>query len=152
MAKAKATHPDELQAQSDAELNATSGAGAAVHTEQTAKADPPHSNLRFTRTRVVAIPLFKLAPGAPARFFMFEGAMFEGKKVDDKKEPATLMPVTDLESGEIGQIIIGAVLRELLHEQYPGDAYVGKRFELKVRRDADKKYNTYDLFEVAEAE
>ena len=131
-------------AESDAELNATSAAGAPVHTPES----KPHSNLKFTRTRTIAMPLFKLVADVP-RFFLADGAMFIGKQIDDKKEAATLMAVTDLETGEQGQIIIGQVLKELLIEQYPENGYVGKHFELCLRKRADKKYNTYDLFEVA---
>lgn len=137
----------EGAAMSDAELNSTSEAGAPIHTPES----KPHSNLRFTRTKTIAMPLFKLAADQP-RFFLADGPMFLGKQIDDKKEAATLMPVTDLETGEQGQIIIGLVLKELLHEQYPANHYVGKRFEICVRKRADKKYNTYDLFEVSDAE
>lgn len=138
---------DELQARADAEQNAVSAAGAPVHTPES----KPHSNLKFTRTRTIAMPLFKLVADTP-RFFLADGAMFIGKQIDDKKEAATLMAVTDLETGEQGQIIIGQVLKELLIEQYPENGYVGKRFELCLRKRADKKYNTYDLFEVAAQE
>lgn len=151
---------DEAQARSDAELNAAAAADAdaaktwtdrvadqaktrEVHTPQT----KPHSNLKFTRRKSVAVPLFKLEPGQPI-FVKVDGAMFLGKKVDEKKEAATLLPVVDLETGEEGQIIVGAVLRELFLEQYPDDAYVGKGFEITVRKRADKKYNTYDVFEI----
>ena len=128
-----------------AEVDATTDKGTPIHTEPT----KAHSNLRFKRTRSVAVPLFKLIANEP-RFFLSEGKLFTGKQIDDKKEAATLMPVTDLETGEMGQIIVGKVLAELLAEQYPDDAYIGKRFELTLRKKADKKYNTYDLFEVSE--
>ena len=148
MAKSKVVaHEEHMTTVKDTIEESQSPGGAPIHTEP-AKA---HSNLRFKRTKSVAVPLFKLVADEP-RFFLCEGAMFTGKQIDDKKEAATLMPVTDLETGEMGQIIVGKVLAELLIEQYEDKTYVGKRFELTLRKKADKKYNTYDLFEVAEAE
>ena len=138
---------EDFVGKSDAEQDATSAAGAPVHTPES----KPHSNLRFTRTKTIAMPLFKLAADQ-ARYFLADGPMFLGKQIDDKKEAATLMPVTDLETGEQGQIIIGLVLKELLNEQYPDNGYVGNRFEICLRKRADKKYNTYDLFEVGDEE
>lgn len=141
------------QDRSDAEPNQTSNeapeqsADAVVHEGDD---KPAHSNLskfQFKRTKAVAVPLFKLAPDQP-RYFLVDGAIFTGKKIDDKKEAAMLMPVTDLETGEQGQIIVGAVLKELVYEQYPAGEYVGKKFEVCLRKRADKKYNTYDLYEI----
>lgn len=114
---------------------------------------PAHSNLdkkQFKRTKAVAIPLFKMVPNQP-EFFKFDGAMYEGKKIDDKKDAAILIPVTDLNTGEQGQIIVGLVLRELIQETYPAETYVGKCFEVTLRKRADKKYNTYDLYEIESA-
>ena len=155
---------DDVQARSDAELSRVeqdevengerdSADTPVIHDGDT---KPAHSNLaasqfKMRRTKAVAMPLFKLVPDVP-RYFLCDGAMFTGKKVDDKKEAAILMAVTDLETGETGQIIIGAVLRELLLETYPDDAYVGKKFEICLRKRADKKYNTYDVYEVADEE
>jgi hypothetical protein len=145
----------ELESRSDAELNRTSNetgeqsADAVVHEGDD---KPAHSNLsksefKVKRVKSVAVPLFKLAANVK-RFFLFDGAMFTGKKIDDKKEAAILLPVTDLETGEQGQIIVGKVLRELITETYPGGAYVGKKFETCLRKRADKAYNTYDLYEI----
>lgn len=156
---------DDLQAQSDAELNqsaaddaeeARSEAGTLVHTDTLAA----HSNLapgaaalaaRFKRVKAVAVPLFKLVANSPM-YVKADGPIFTGKKVDDKKEAAELLPVIDLATGEEGQIIVGKVLRELLLEKYPEHGYVGRSFQVTLRKRADKKYNTYDLFEVEDAE
>lgn len=131
--------------EADAEQNRMSEEAAA------ADAVGSHSNFRMTRKRAVAVPLFKFEPDVP-RFYLVESAMFIGKKIDDKKEAATLIPVTDLETGEQGQIIVGTVLKELLNETYPSDGYVGLKFEMTLRKRADKKYNTYDLYEVGDEE
>lgn len=146
---------DDVQARSDAELNQTAAEGestdgaAATHEGDAA---PAHSNLaatqfKVTRLKAVAVPLFKLFANQK-RYFLFDGVMFLGKKIDDKKDAATLLPVTDLETGEQGQIIVGAVLKSLIEETYEGNSYVGKKFETCLRRRADKEYNTYDLYEI----
>ena len=148
----QATPEQVAQAASDAELNDTNATsnetdpapGATVHPGDKA---PAHSNFKVKRTKSVAVPLFKLSPNVK-RYFLFDGPMFVGKKIDDKKEAAILLPVTDLETGEQGQIIVGKVLRSLIEEEYPDKAYVGKKFETCLRRRADKSYNTYDLYEV----
>jgi uncharacterized OB-fold protein len=139
--------------EADAEQNRMSEEAAA------ADAQGGHSNLDATpvvaapskfkmkRTKAVAVPLFKFEPNVP-RYYLVDGVMFLGKKVDAKKDAATLLPVTDLETGEQGQVIVGQVLRELFNESYPDGVYVGKKFEMTLRKRADKKYNTYDLYEV----
>lgn len=141
-----------IQAQSDAELDATSAnsnktdaaPGATVHEGDKV---PAHSNFKFKVTKQVAVQLFKLVPNVQ-RFFLCDAAVYVGKKIDDKKEAALLMPVTDLETGEQGLIIVGAVLKGLLEESYTGNGYVGKKFALTVRKRADKAYNTYDFAEI----
>lgn len=151
------------QVAQSAEAMAQSASDRALNkmSEEAAKADAAgtHSNLdesapapvvskfKMKRTKSVAVPLFKFVANEP-RFYLIDGPAFVGKKIDDKKEAATLLPVTDLETGEQGQIIVGAVLKSLIAESYPDDSYVGKKFEMTLRKRADKSYNTYDLYEV----
>lgn len=111
-----------------------------------------HSNLaasafKFKKTKLIALPLFRMIANKQI-FVLVDAPMYLGKKVDPKKEAATLMRVTDLETGEEGQIIIGKVLHDLIGENYPDDSYVGKKFAIVMRQRADKKYNTYDLSEI----
>jgi len=72
---------------------------------------------------------------------------------DKKKEPPTLLPVTNLETGEIQVIICGSVLVDLLNDEYPGDTYVNKGFAILIKEKKDgkggKTYNTYDVREIA---
>lgn len=134
--------------EADAEQERTHADASEAHSNlatETANAAP--KRFKMQRTKAVAIPLFKMVVNVP-RYFLVDGIYFTGKKIDDKKEAAILAPVTDLETGETGQIILGKVLRALLDETYPGNAYVGKKFEMCLRRNSDKAYNTYDLYEV----
>lgn len=110
--------------------------------------------MKFKKVRVVTLPLFKWQANLE-RYYRFDGAMFQGKPMKEnvaegakKKEPAILANVTDLETGEQGQIILGKVLQEILTEDYPADAYVGKCFAIEQRKIAGKDYNGYSVTEI----
>lgn len=103
---------------------------------------------KFARLRAVSLSVLKFAKGQP-RFVYFIGPMHEGKKVDDKKEPATLIHSVDMETGEEGLVIAPMVLQNELRAAYPDDGYVGRGFEVCVTRDAEKKYNHVSICEVA---
>ena len=98
--------------------------------------------------------LFKFITGEP-RYLKFQGALFVGKELKAKEgakkmEPATLAFVTDLETGEEGQVIINAVVKSVLTDEYANDAYVGKCFQITKNARAPGK--TYDPFSIAEIE
>lgn len=71
------------------------------------------------------------------------------------KEPPTLLPVVNLETGEVQTIIAGTVLVDLLNDEYPSDSYVKKSFMIATvqKKDAQggggRSYNTYDVKEIA---
>src|ERR1700679_3879658 len=96
----------------------------------------------------VTLPLFKL--GELTRFLRFEVPYYIGKVVDDKKEPPTMCKVTDMETGELGEVILGQILKEKLEEQYPDDGYVGKIFA--ISKTAPEGTRKYSLFHIAEVE
>jgi hypothetical protein len=113
---------------------------------------------KYTRTRSVTLPVFKVEVEVPL-YLMVNGPMFIGKPVeaktgaDGKKgvpmEPATIMPVTNIETGEVGQIIVNAALKSILDETYPKDSYVEKSFEIvKHEKRAGKRYHTFSVFEI----
>jgi hypothetical protein len=103
----------------------------------------------FKKIRSVTRNLIKMENNREY-YFKIQAPMHLGKQIDDKKEPATLLNVIDLETGEEGQIIVGSVLRDVFIENYPGDSYVDRCFEVVKFRDAAQKYNTYNLSEVAD--
>jgi hypothetical protein len=108
--------------------------------------------VKFKKVKAVTRPLFKWVNGKE-RFFRIDSAMFIGKENkaagDGKKmEAAHLCFVTDLESGEEGQIILGKVLQEIFKEQYPEDTYVGKAFSIVQNKVDGKGYNVYVVTEV----
>ena len=102
----------------------------------------------FRKLKSVTRNLFKLSNNKEY-YFKIQEPIFLGKKIGDK-DPAHLANVIDLETGEEGQIILGAVLVGILNENYPDDAYVSRCFEIVKFRDAASAYNTYNVSEVAD--
>lgn len=105
-------------------------------------------NPKFAKIKAVTLDVLK-APKGTAQYLFFMGPMYQGKKIDDTKEAATLIHSLDMETGQEGVFIVSTVARGVLAENYPGDAYVGKGFEIVVTRDAEKKYNHVAISEVA---
>lgn len=119
---------------------------------------------KFDPTKVkvlkqVSTNLLKLRPGAVV-FMTITGPSVKSKPLknaseeDKKKEPPTLLPIVNLETGEVQSIIVGAVLIDLLNDEYAGNKYVGKSFRLTVKEQKDaragggRRYNNYDLVEI----
>jgi len=100
---------------------------------------------KFKVKRHVVKQLFKIKPGVEY-YLLFTGKMHIGKKIEDNKEAATLADVTNLATGEIGQIICPKLIRDALSEEYPSDSYVGKAFAIELMRVPDKRYNLLRTF------
>jgi hypothetical protein len=105
------------------------------------------------RKKLLTLPVLKWEVGKP-KYLKIEAAMHIGKEMkakdnEKKKEPATLCNVTDLATGEPAQIIVNAVLKSVLTEEYPGDAYVGLCFSItKQARQAGKQYDPFAIEEI----
>lgn len=103
--------------------------------------------------RVVTLPLLKMAVGvtvhAKMLTKMYIGKDMKQKEGDKKKEPATLIDVVDLTTGEPAQIIVSAVVKSVLSEEYPNDSYVGKCFSItKQTRVPGKGYDPFRVVEI----
>lgn len=103
---------------------------------------------QFKKLRAVTLPVLKMKKNEE-RFFLILAAMFEGKKIDDQKGPATLTRAVDLESGEYGVLICPTVMSKELSENYPNGGYVGKAFSVVLSNVPEKRYNIVTLSEVA---
>jgi len=82
--------------------------------------------------------------------FKVEAPMHVGNKIkeDEDKEPAIIMRVIELESGALYDLIVPALLKTALEENYPDASYVGKSF-VAVKRDIPgKRYKGYDVSEI----
>lgn len=115
---------------------------------------PAQQGGKFKRTRALTLPTLKLveevAVNVTATGPMHVSTAQQRPGKDGKvMEPATVLPVVNLETGEVTQIILGSVLKDILTETYPKDAYVGKSFEItKHAKATGKRYNTYSVFEI----
>ena len=98
----------------------------------------------------VTLPVLKLKADGNARYFKITGPMHVGKKVDDQKDPATLCQAIDCETSEVGLIVVPTVMQKELTENYKGEGYVGKFFELVLTRVPEKRYNIVTLTEIAD--
>jgi len=110
---------------------------------------------KFTKLRAITASVLQFRTNQP-RVLMLLSPMYVGKKIEAKKDAATLMHVVDAETGEEGIILCSAVLRSQLTESYPKQSYVRKFFEFtKVKAAGDKvgektvAYNHFSISEVA---
>jgi hypothetical protein len=116
----------------------------------------PTTAFKPRRLKQVTFPTFKILPEVPI-YLSFLSEIRDGtaqKKVDpDTGKPmkaARIAIVRRLETNELGQIVVPAVLESVLQENYPGDSYQSKGFEIVKHAAKDgKRYNTFDVNEVA---
>ncbi len=98
-------------------------------------------------------PVLKLDEDVP-RYVQIEAKMYIGKSITAKpgekdREPAHILDCTNLETGEVCQVIASSIIQSTLTENYPNDSYVGKRFSFtKKARQAGKQYNKFEILEL----
>lgn len=149
MAKTPKTNEAQAPAASPAPAPAETAASAAPATP---------AAFKYKVKRIVTLPLLKLREGMTVAV-RFEGAAFTGKVItrgpeaNKTKEPPIMANVTNLETGELMQIMLGTVLRGILDDDYPEQKYVGLCFvivvgEKKRGSDGATSYNTYTVTEI----
>ena len=92
-------------------------------------------------------------PKDTEKYFLIQGPIHPGKKIDDSREPANLCEAIDLETGELGLLICPTVMVKELSEQYPNSAYVGKCFSVVLQMSktkAGKQVNIPTICEIAD--
>lgn len=107
----------------------------------------------FTVKRRITLPSLALKQVGQGRALKIMEEMRISKvkdKSDQKREPATVCPVTDMATGEVFTFIVPAVVRENLRDNYPDDSYVGKTFWIvnKGKRSESQRYNDFEVSEV----
>ena len=110
---------------------------------------------QFKVARVLTKTLFKQEKDQQY-FFLITSPILQGKKMtwdkmteaDNKREPAYLCDVIDLETGEEGQIICSHIQRTTLQTEYPNDGYIGRAFAMETSRDPKKDYNHCNVIEI----
>lgn len=109
--------------------------------------------MEFKRKKLLTVPVLKFKEGE-TRYVKITAAMHVGKPQKAKegekaKEPAILANCVNLEDGAVCQIIVSAMVKSVLTEEYPGDGYVGKCFAItKQGRNPGKQYNQFDIEEI----
>lgn len=105
------------------------------------------------RKKLLTRPVLKYVVDVP-NFVKIETAAHIGKEMKagadgKKKEPATLCNVIDLRTGEPAQLILNAVVKSVLAEEYPNDSYVGLCFSItKQKRVEGKQYDPFMIEEI----
>lgn len=113
----------------------------------------PATPIRFKKKKVLTRPVLKLVEDTPI-YVKIVGPMHLGKEMKEKagekkKDPATLIDVINLDTGEEAQIIASAVIKSVLDESYPNNAYVGLGFSMtKQARQPGKQYNPVHIEEI----
>lgn len=110
------------------------------------------TTLKFDVVKNVTLPLLKQQDDTTV-YIQITGEIFTGKEMKgsgdkQKMEPADLMNIVDLETGEEMQMIANAVLKSTLEEEYPEAAYVGKQFAITRNSVEGKRYKTYKVQEI----
>jgi len=110
---------------------------------------------KFVKVRAVTASVLPFRSGQP-RVLMLLSPMYVGKKIEAKKEAATLVHAVDCETGEEGIVLCSAVMRSQLTESYQNQSYVRRAFEFVKVRSAGEKigdktvaYNHFSISEVA---
>jgi hypothetical protein len=125
----------------------------AVAVEPTEATQAVKPAFQFKVLKNVTLPLIKLEIDTP-EYVKLTGTMFVGKEVKGtgdkaKMEPAVLCHCVNLQTGENAQIIVNAVVKENLNDNYPENSYVGKSFELiKHDKREGKRYNDFSITEI----
>jgi hypothetical protein len=108
---------------------------------------------KFKIKRRVVVPILKLLAGTPV-FVRIESAIESRKKVEkddkgvEKESTIDICRVTNMETGEMGEFVVGNVLRDDLTEAYPDAKYVGLSFRILKKDVPGKRYKTYELDEI----
>jgi hypothetical protein len=103
---------------------------------------------KYSIKRVVRVPQLKLEGGNDYAVKV-EAAMYEEPARGTKTEgTVTLMKVVNLDTGELCNILLGAVLRQLFTEE---DDYVGRFYLIGVGAiEGDNTWRDYSLAELDE--
>jgi hypothetical protein len=97
----------------------------------------------------VTLPVFKLIKNQPL-YIQIKTPMHVGKKIDDKREPATLIEAVNCDGGELGHVVCPTIMQKELRANYEGDAYVGKFFEIVTHVLPGKEYTGVTITEIAD--
>lgn len=135
-----------------AQIAEAQGATASVPALHVSEDQPVVINGRAFKVRQVTRNVFAQRPGQTL-LVQVTSKIYTGKALDNpgpngKMDPAELAEVVNLETGEIGLIIINTVLGKQFEENYPNGGYVGKSFAITMKDVPGKRYKQFTLFEL----
>jgi hypothetical protein len=105
----------------------------------------------------VTVPLLRVPDDGTPVYIKSNGAIFKAKENAKAKpgpdgkplNPPELMEVTNLETGEIAQVVMNEVFATELRDKYPSDGYVNKSFKVcKFKMQGGKRYATFQITEI----
>lgn len=123
--------------------------------ENKTPATSAESVLKFRKVRSVTRPVLKLEVNT--EYYLKIEEVFRTEVLTEEQrakskypesESITLVNVTDLETGEAMQLVVRTVFSAELIEAYPGDAYVGKCFAVKMSNADGKRYKVFSIQEI----
>lgn len=102
----------------------------------------------FEVLKAVTRPVFKF--GAAPEYIRIESPMRTGEALSGAKikELPTLLDVVNLRTGEAMIIVCATVFRKELSAAYPDHGYVGKDFQVRMIKTADKDYSLWAIAEI----
>lgn len=120
---------------------------------QSAGAPAQAPGRKFKVLSNVTLPVFTPKIEEPAYVKILE-PMYVGKEMKagsdgQKKAPATLCKVVNLETGEVVLLIVAAVVKGIFEDNYADGSYVGKAFCLvKHAKKEGKNYFNFSVDEI----
>ncbi len=108
--------------------------------------------LKFKLARRIVVPTMKVELDTEI-FIRFEQKIEARKKIEEEngqqvEKTIEIARVTNLETGEICEIVAGTVLMSELSEAYPEHGYVNKCFRILKKNVPGKRYKAYELDEI----
>ncbi len=108
--------------------------------------------LKYSIAKRIVVPTMKVEVDTPI-FVRFEQAIEARKKIEEVEGKSVekmieIARVTNLETGEICEIVAGTVLMSELAEAYAENGYIGKCFRICKKNVAGKRYKAYELDEI----
>lgn len=127
----------EVYDESRNEVESDEDDAVAPRTKRTKR--PPRTSQYKGQGKRITVPILKLSAG-DVLALEFTGEKRLQKIGNDDKPPALMYRVTDLDTGEISDLIATKVLSSTIDKIYPDGAIAGKKLLLECDQRSDKKY------------
>lgn len=106
---------------------------------------------QFVRIGVVTLPVLSFKKRTTAYVKAMSPMRSQTSKDQQGKErTVNTMRVTDLETGELCNLVVPSVMSSILNREYPEAAYVNKCFEVTATKREDKQYKDITMYEIKE--